>query len=1063
METADNLGKYYKKLNKAQAEVVDKTDGPLLVLAGPGTGKTELLSVRAAAIISKKGIKPENILVLTYTNAAAKAMKQRLVKILGRGGYDIEAGTFHSFANSVILESDEAREYTQDRIMISDFENVKLMEYILDNTEGIDPIRPFRSAYMYKKSILEAISEIKKEGISFAEFETIAGQAKADDIYLSDKDLPRILALAKVYKLYEEYKSGKNKAILDERGRYDYDDMILFSTKALRENHALKKALREQYRYIMVDEFQDTNGAQLGLLMELAGEGEPNLCCVGDDDQSIFRFQGASLGNFKLLKEAYPGIETISLKENYRSAEEIIKVSEKLINFLPADERIAAKQLLPNKNYKDKVIEFREFSTESEELLFIVKRVEELKAAIEKSADISAEDKKAPYNNIAVLVRKRSDILKIVDAFLAAGIPYATDGKEDISGEKRVRQMIDIIMLADSSRTEALAEKDTLLFGVLTSDYMQIPLSDVLLVINRVKSMRADRQDPRPRQEITFFREFMDIFDAADIDLGFDDNKEACLGAVKKYSFKNPLALQRAAWAIKRFIRNANSLPAHTALLQYIDDIGLFRFILKSYIDDQVLRIRDLRALGSFVNLVREDDVNRPAAKLSELVDMLNTLKEHGMALQGRLVSMSQNGVRVFTAHGSKGLEFYSVIIPFCVQDKNWPVKHRISLIPLPPEIYKTRERAHDKAKKRELASHDETRLFYVASTRAKSHLIYTASPAEGDISSAYLQLIGIDRDNISQEADEELIIGRSLFVSNKQDPFIGTEDILSDLVSNLTLNPTSLNNYINCKRRFLYNDVLRLPSGKKLSLVFGNCVHKGLEDVYDFFRKKKKFPDYDFFKAAFFKELQYQGPEEAIRLRCAEHVNSLKDWYTKESINPVMPLGLENKLSILLGDDLVFTGKYDKTESIAGTDTLIRVVDYKTGKPDEHVKKLSSGTKDLSSAECEGYLRQLIAYKLLYDNDKSSGAKKVAEGMLVFVEPAKTSNKKHGLKIGEHVRISLKITDDMVSELECVVKDSWKSIKQLCFDKLPEYDKSKEKCGNCDYKHICWPNQPLL
>ncbi|MFA5069085.1 MAG: ATP-dependent DNA helicase [Candidatus Omnitrophota bacterium] len=1058
----DNFGRYYKKLNKAQAEVVDKIDGPLLVLAGPGTGKTELLSVRTAGIISKRGVRPENILILTYTNAAAKAMKQRLVKILGRAGYDVEAGTFHSFANSVILESDEAREYSRDRIMVSDFENVKLMEYILDNIEGIDPIRPFRSAYMYKRSILEAISEIKKEGISHAGFEKIAAQAAADDIYLSGKDLPRILALAKVYKLYEELKSGRNKAVLDDRGRYDYDDMILFSTQALKEKQAFKKSLQEQYRYIMVDEFQDTNGAQLDLLIELAGSGDPNLCCVGDDDQSIFRFQGASLGNFKLLKDIYPGIVTISLKENYRSAEDIIKISERLINGLPDNERIASKKLVPNRDYKDRVIEFREFSTESEELLYVIRRVEELKDAILASPDISKEDKSAPYNNIAVLVRKRSDILKLVDAFLTSGIPYATDGKEDISGEKRVRQMIDIIKLADTSSIETLTEKDTLLYSVLTSDYTRIPLSDVLLIINRVKRARADRQDTRPRTEVTFFREFMDIFDAVDINAGFDDSKEAGLKTVKKYKFKNPLSLQRTAWAIKRFIRNANSLPAHTALLQYIEDIGLLGFVLKSYIDDRILRVRDLRALGSFVNLVRDNDVNRPAARLNDLVDMLNTLKEHGMPLQGRLVSMSQNGVRIFTAHGSKGLEFYSVLIPFCVQDRSWPAKHKAPMIPLPAEIYRTRERAHDKAKKRELSAYDETRLFYVASTRAKSHLIYTASPAEGDISSAYLQLMGLDKDDTGRQADEELIIKKSLFISEKNDPFIGTEDILSDLISGLTLNPTSLNNYINCKRRFLYNDVLRLPSKKKLSLVFGNCVHKGLEEAYDSFRKKKRFPHYDFFKQAFFKELEFQGPEEAIRLRCAEHVDSLRDWYEKESLNPVMPLGLENKLSILLDDELVFTGKYDKTEAMDNKGALVRVVDYKTGKPDDHVKKLLSGTKDLSSPECEGYLRQLVAYKLLYDNDKSSGGtKKVAEGMLVFVEPARNSTKKYGLKSGEPVRISIQITEDMVSELECVISNCWKSIRQLCFDKLPEYDKSKEKCGNCDYKYICWPNPP--
>ena len=1054
----DSFQEYYRKLNKSQKEAVDLTDGPLLVLAGPGTGKTELLSVRTANIISQKDLSPENILVLTYTNAAAKAMKERLVKILGRMGYDVETGTFHSFANSVILESDEAANYIQDKIQISDFEKVKLLEYILDNTDGIDPIRPFKAAYMYRKEIEARISELKKEGISPKAFEKYVSKMKPDGIYIEEKHLPRINALAKVYKLYEEYKAGKNKAILDERGRYDFDDMIIFALDAIRQESILKDTLRNQYSYVMVDEFQDTNGAQFDLLLEISGLDKPNICCVGDDDQSIYRFQGASLGNFKLLEKHFPKLKTISLKENYRSAKEIINISDKLIRSLPENERMGAKELLPKKDYKDKRIEFHEFSTQAEELLFIARRVEELKGVIEFSGDVTDEEKKNPYNNIAVLARKRSDILKIVDTFLSAGIPYATDGKEDISSEKRVRQVLDILMLADTSDIEALLEKDTLLYSVLSSDYFDIPLSDILLMINYVRSKRRNRSANPPDYEIGFFQEFMAAFEFNDINSPFTGKEASGFKIAQEIKFKCPATIFRAAWAIRRFMHNANTRPVHAALLQYIDDAGIYRHILASYIKDDVLRMRELRSLGAFINMVKESDLSNPAMGLREFIDIINTRKEHGMPLQGSLVSMSQNGVRIFTAHGSKGLEFHSVIVPFCLQDKTWPIKQRADKIPLPPDIFKAQERVSDKLKIRQLALYDETRLFYVASTRAKSNLIYTASPAEGNVSSSYLPFMGLVNVESESQVGEEAIIVQSLGMTQKKDPFIGTEAVLSDMISGLSLNPTSLNNYINCRRKFLYNYILRLPSQKKLGLTFGNCVHKALEETYRYFIKKGDFPDFRFFKDAFLKELHFQGPEKAISSACARQVDTLKNWFRKESSNPIKPLGLENKLSILLPDSLIFTGKYDKTELVDEKNTLVRVVDYKTGKPDEHVKRILSGIRELSSADCDGYLRQLVAYKLLYDNDKSSGKlKKVAEGTLVFVEPAKTTVVKHNLKKDEFVCLTLPITDDMVSDLERTINNCWRSIKSLEFDRLPEYDDKVDKCGGCDYKNICW------
>jgi len=460
--------------------------------------------------------------------------------------------------------------------------------------------------------------------------------------------------------------------------------------------------------------------------------------------------------------------------------------------------------------------------------------------------------------------------------------------------------------------------------------------------------------------------------------------------------------------------------------------------------------------------MVKESDIARPGLTLKEFIDELETRKAHGMPLQGELVTATQEGVRIYTAHGSKGLEFHTVFIPFCLEKKRWPKRPQGVSIPLPPEVYKSKEIPTDKDILKQLDYYDETRLFYVASTRAKANLIYTASPTESSVPSSYLSGVA---DSERAAVKEEAVLKAALEVSDAADPFVGTEKILKDLVADLSLNPTALNNYINCPRKYLYDDVLMLPSGKKQSLVFGNCTHKALEDTYDKFMKTGKFPDFAFFKDSFKRELGHEAPEAAIKTACERQVETFKAWFREESRLPVKPLGLEKRLVVQMEDDLKFSGKYDKTELIRGAEGCVRVVDYKTGEPDKHVKGINNSISKkipVASDEFEGYLRQLIAYKLLFDNDKKeSQGRKVKEGVLVFLDPVKESVAKHDLEAGEFMKKSVELTEDMVAELESAIKDVRRRIKKLDFAKLPKIDEKPGKCGKspntCDFYDICW------
>ncbi len=1057
--TTDSFACYYDRLNKEQKKAVDTVEGPLLVLAGPGTGKTQLLSVRAANIIRQKKASPENILILTFTNAAARAMRERLASMIGHEGYSVEVETFHSFANSIVLESEEAINYVKDKIEISEIEKIRAFEHIIDNEEGIRGLRPFGAPYIHRREIEKKISELKNEGIHPDELKDKIKDFSPNGVTLEEKHITRLEELARIYEKYEKLKDEKSSLLFDERGRIDYDDMILIALDALKSEEDLRKEFNQKYKYIMVDEYQDTNGAQLEMLFSILSGDKPNICCVGDDDQAIYRFQGATLANFHKLKDRYPEIETISLKNNYRSNSDIVNLSGEIISQLPSEERVAAKKLVSCRDYEARKINFLEFSTEEEELAFMVEEIRRQAESIRHDASLSEEEREKPYNNIAILVRKRVYILKLVDAFLKAGIPYATDGAEDIRQEKRVRQMLDVLELANPE-IDSNERKSLSLYKVLTSDYLEATHSDVLKLINFVNRKRQTGQGNNILSE-NFYQQFLEHFGSFEKDMNDDliepneeDHKKLDICVKDGLEFDNGYALHRAGWVIRRLLADASARPVHDMLLKFVDDARLYRFILKRYGKDKVLRVRDLRAIVSFINMVKKSDLANPALGLSDFMREMELREIHGMPVKGELATMSQDGVRIYTAHASKGLEFYTVFLPFCLEKKSWPVRRKGEVIRLPLEVYKSRERIKEKGKIGLLDHYDELRLFYVASTRAKANLIYTATPAEKVVISQFFEKMSINPSSGVCDNEED-IFHKFLDTSGGKDPFTGTEDVLTDLVSSLTLNPTSLNNYINCRRKFLYDNVLRLPGKKNQHLIFGNCAHKALEDVYSAYMDTKVFPRFDFFKASFKQELNYQGASNAIRNWCDSRLDQLEGWYEKEAKDPVMPIDLENKIEMHLPDGLVFRGTFDKIEK----DTLgrIKVVDYKTGKPDKHVKAIAN-CRDLESNKCDDYYRQLIAYKLLYDK-AGPGDCVVSKGVLQFLEKTATSVKKYGLEMGAYRNEEVELTDGMVEELERVLAKCWRDIRALQFEKLPERD-GKERCTRCEYDHICWGDE---
>ena len=378
--------KLYEKLNQEQKTAVDTIEGPVMVVAGPGTGKTQVLTLRIANILRKTDTEPENILALTFTESAAASMRRRLAEIIGSPAYSVAINTFHGFCNDIIKTYPEHFPRIMNSINITEVDQINIIKEFSD----------FRV-----KNILKKINDFKKDG-------------------LSPKDVAKIHPHTKKFGVgvYAKYEAELKKQKL-----YDYNDMILEVLKTLKKNNELLRILQERHQYILADEHQDTNDAQNKIVEILMGfHDSPNVFVVGDEKQAIYRFQGASLENFLHFKKKYQKATIIHLTKNYRSTQTILDASH---NVLPSEKRlIAVKKYAPQK------ISLWAFDRPEAEAYFVARNIKEkIKTGI------------SPHE-IAILYRNNKDAFLYSEMLEKIKIPHQIESDTDILGDTNIRKII---------------------------------------------------------------------------------------------------------------------------------------------------------------------------------------------------------------------------------------------------------------------------------------------------------------------------------------------------------------------------------------------------------------------------------------------------------------------------------------------------------------------------------------------------------------------------------------------------------------------------------------------
>lgn len=455
----------YARLNAEQKRAVDAIEGPVMVVAGPGTGKTQVLTLRMANILARTDTAPENILALTFTDAAAVNMRRRLASVIGAAAYRVRIETFHSFCNNILNSYPESFPGIIGSAHISEVETAGIIEEILDGMAG-SILKPWGDPLFYVKDIIKNIEELKREGVTPEKFQKMTSQAGSE----KKREIEKNMELAVIYKKYRQ--------ILDKRRLYDWSDMIMEVLKKLKakslelkeKTNELKQILQEEHQYILVDEHQDTNNAQNEIIEILCDfHKNPNIFVVGDEKQAIFRFQGASVENFLYFKKLYPRAKLIELWHNYRSGQDILDGAHSII---PTKQKLESK-------IKKGSIKIAEFSNYNFENNWIAQK-------IEKNA-----------GETAIIYRNNKDAFPIAAALERRNIAYEIRSDEDLFGDKFVRKFISIL--------DCLYHygEDAYLITVLHMEESGIDPLEVYKIISKANKERKNIYDLLGKHEIS--------------------------------------------------------------------------------------------------------------------------------------------------------------------------------------------------------------------------------------------------------------------------------------------------------------------------------------------------------------------------------------------------------------------------------------------------------------------------------------------------------------------------------------------------------------------------------
>lgn len=969
----------YGKLNAKQRLAVDTIDGPVMVIAGPGTGKTQILASRIGKILLETDTLPENILCLTYTDAGVVAMRKRLLQFIGPDAYKVNIYTFHAFCNDVIQENLSLFEKTA-LDPVSDLEKIQLFKELVDSFPKNHLLKRYRGDVYFEVTNLQSLfSTMKKEGWTPAfinqkidEYiadlpnreEFIYKTSRAGKWNKGDTKPSYQETLDKMEKLRAAVNEfDRFQQLMRQKNRYDFDDMINWVIRAFEENKNLLANYQEKFQYILVDEYQDTSGTQNRLVELLINYWEkPNVFVVGDDDQSIYRFQGANVENMMLFADSYKNdLLTVVLVDNYRSTQPILDVSRTLIS--RNEERLVKKieglskdllssnQLIRHLAHQPII---KEYDTQRQEMIGIARDVQQLIASGVSAGEIGIIYKENKYGE------------ELARYFKLRNIPVYSKRNLNIL-ELPLAQKIIRLLKYLATEHDVPYSGDEMLFELLHFDWFHIPSIEIA-------KLSIEAAERRFGDNKISFRQLL--------------HEKANSPAKDLFSGVHA-GLKNASGIIEDLIAAVPNLTLQSLFEKIVREAGILSEIMQS--SDKHWQLQVLTGLFDFV---KEETRRKPFMALQELVNIIELMEKEGLVLPLIQVSGSDKGVNLLTAHGSKGLEFQYVFFAGC-NASFWERKRKPGGgYSLPDTIFSSSP-TMGKGEAEELR-----RLFYVAMTRAEQHLTISYSKFKNDGKELEPSMFIAEILDQHQLPVEKIIIDAdilseftSLDFSKAEAPEIERieKEFVDRLLDKFVMNATALNNYLKCPLEFYFRNLLRIPSPKNEATEFGSAVHYALEQLFRKMieHKPERFPD----KQTFIGDFEWymvrhreSFTREQFERRLEYGHEVLSNYYDKyiHSFNKIVTI--ERNIRNVVVNNVPLKGKLDKLEFDGKN---VNVVDYKTGDPDKAIPKLQGpGEKNPNGGD---YWRQAVFYKILVDN--AGREWKAISTEFDFIEPDKKKN----------------------------------------------------------------------
>ncbi len=967
----------YQKLNEKQRLAVDTIEGPVMVIAGPGTGKTQILAARIGKILLETDTLPQNILCLTYTDAGAIAMRKRLLQFIGPDSYKVNIYTFHGFCNDVIQQNLSLFEKTALN-PVSDLENIQLYKTLIDRLPKNNPLKRYRGdVYFEIKNLQKLFSAMKREGwmpqyivecinqylekikndesLKYKKAPVKSGKKVGDykpDYYTDVERMEKLCAAVNEFDHFQE--------LMKQHSLYDFDDMINWVIRVFKENKNVLAGYQEKFQYILVDEYQDTSGTQNEIVKLLIDFwDEPNVFVVGDDDQSIFRFQGANIENMENFAGSFDQLLKIVLCDNYRSTKPILDVSkslidknkERLVYKFPGltKELICSKEELKKINSLPAIIEY---NTIKDEMADITNKV---KTLIEQGIQ---------PGKIAIIYKENIYGEQLMKYFRLKNIPVYSKRNINILDDAFIKKIISILRYLAAEHDIPYGGGE-ILFEILHYDFYKIPAIEIAKLTVEANGKNYSNQHCSIRSLLC---EKSNAFAKDLFDVGIHP------------------ALKSFCKMIEKLITEVSNVTLQSLFEKIISDANVLSYIMKS---DEKIRL--LQLLTALFDFIKDATARNPSLDLEGLIDVIELMEKENIPLP--LVEFSGNslGVNLLTAHGSKGLEYEYVFVTG-MNAHLWEKKQNNSDgYKLPDTLFSSLPSSNPLEELR--------RLFYVALTRAEKDLSVSfvkikADGKEAEHSMFVAEIIeanNLEITPVNLTQDELMEFEILNFVPQAPELEKSEADFINSVLDKYVMNVTSLNNYLDCPIGFYFKNIIRIPAGKSENLEFGSAVHYALQKLFEDMQKdaQQQLPSkekvFEYFKW-YMKKHRENFTKEAFDRRMEQGEIVLADYYDENVAKCNKIVAVERNIKNVM-NGIPIKGKIDKME-FNGRD--VNVVDYKTGNvnSDYTQKKLKAPNPDYPNGG--DYWRQAVFYKILIDNvdDKNW---KVVSSEFDFVEPDKS------------------------------------------------------------------------